>query len=75
MDILDKYKFESISAQLRLDLPNHSEDERAKYIDLLEITLDEHMISDLEVNGGKENFTRFINTYANKLLAWKSQEN
>ena len=71
MDILDKYKFESISAQLRLDLPNHSEDERAKYIDLLEIMLDDHMISDLEVNGGKENFTRFIDAYADRLLEWK----
>lgn len=41
MNSLDKYKLESISAQLRLDLPNHPEDDRAKYIDLLEIMLED----------------------------------
>ena len=71
MDILDKYKFDSITAQLRLDLPNHTEEERAKYIDLLEITLENHMVNELEVNGGKENFCRFIDTYADRLLEWK----
>lgn len=71
MNILDKYKFDSIATQLRIDLPNHTEEERTKYIDLLEIMLDNHMISELEVNGGKENFTRFIDTYADRLLEWK----
>jgi len=75
MDVLDKYKFESISAQLKLDLPDHPEDERARYIDLLEIMLEDSEIADLEVNGGQENFTRFIDKYADKLLAWKLQNN
>lgn len=71
MDILDNYKFDSIVAQLRLDLPNHSEEERAKYIDLLNIVLEDHMVEELEVNGGQHNFTRFIDTYADRLLEWK----
>lgn len=75
MNSLDKHKLESISAQLRLDLPNHPEDDRAKYIDLLEIMLEDSEIADLEVNGGQENFTRFIDKYADKLLAWKLQNN
>lgn len=68
MDTLDKYKYDSITAQLRLDLPNYTDEERTKYIDLLEIMLDNHMIYGLEVNGGKENFTRFIDAYADRLL-------
>lgn len=47
MDILDKYKFDSIVAKLRFDLPNHSEEEKAKYIDLLDIALEEHMVAEL----------------------------
>jgi hypothetical protein len=69
----DKYKFNSITAQLKLDLPNHTDEEHTKYIDLLEIMLDDHMISELEVNGGRENFTRFIETYADRLLEWKNR--
>lgn len=69
----DKYKFDSIVAQLRLDLPNHTDEERTKYIDLLEIMLGSHMVSELEVNGGKENFTRFIDIYADRLLEWKNR--
>ena len=74
MDEVDKFKIDSIVMQLKRDLPNHTEDERAKYVDLIEIMLESYMIEDLEVNGGKENFTRFIDTYADKLLAWKSQK-
>ena len=71
VDEIRKFKISSITAQLQLDLPNRSEDERAKYMDLLEIMLDGYMVMDLEVNGGKENFTRFIDLYADRLLAWK----
>ena len=71
MDILDKHKFDSIVAQLRLDLPNHSEEETTKYIDLLDIVLEDHMVEELEVNGGKHNFARFIDNYADRLLEWK----
>jgi hypothetical protein len=75
MDVLDKYKFDSITAQLKLDLPNHTKEDRAKYIELIEIMLESYMLEDLEVNGGKQNFTRFIDSYADKLFAWKSQNN
>lgn len=71
MNSFDKHKLESISAQLQLDLLYHLEDERVKYIDLLNIMLEDHQIADLEVNGVKENFTRFIDTYADRLLEWK----
>ena len=74
MDEVDKFKMDSIVAQLRKDLPSHTEEERAKYLDLLEIMLDDQMIGDLEINGGKENFTLFVDKYADKLLAWKSQK-
>lgn len=74
MDELEKYKFASIVAQLKLDLPNRTDEERAKYIDLIEIMLESHMIEELEVNGGKQNFHHFIDTYADKLLTWKSKK-
>ena len=74
MDALDKFKSESIFAQLKLDLPNHSEDERVKYFDLLKIMLEDHMIEDLEVNGGDHNFSKFIDMYADKLFKWKSED-
>lgn len=73
MDVLEKYKLDSIVAQLKLDLPNRTDEERAKYIDLVEIMLESHMLEELEVNGGKQNFNYFIDTYADKLLSWKSQ--
>lgn len=71
MDALDKLKTNSIIAQLKLDRPDCTEEERVAYIELLEIMLEDHMIEDLEVNGGKENFTRFLDKYADKLLEWK----
>lgn len=71
MSMLEKFKIDSIVAQLKIDLPNHSENERDRYVELLEIMLENHEIEALEVNGGKENFIRFINKYADKLLHWK----
>ena len=71
MDALEKFKIDSIVAQLKRDLPNLTEDKRATYVNLLEVILDDHEIEALEVNGGKENFICFIDKYADKLLQWK----
>ena len=73
MSDLEKFKYNSIASQLEKDLPNHAEKDRVKYLDLLTIMVDDHTVLELEVNGGKESFTHFINNYADRLLEWKSK--
>jgi hypothetical protein len=72
---LEKFKTDSITAQLRLDLPNQAEYQRIEYINLIKIFLEDYMVLDLEINGGKLNFNRFIDEFSEKLFLWKSKEN
>ena len=71
----EKFTFDSITAQLKLDLPNHKESDMAKYVDLINLMLEDYMLLDLEVNGGKLNFINFIDNYGDKLIEWKSKTN
>ena len=73
MDALDNLKTNSIIAQLKLDRPDCTEEERVAYTELLEIMLDDHMVENLEINGGKQNFVQFIDKYADRLLEWKNR--
>lgn len=70
---LEKFKIDSITAQLRLDLPNQAECQRVEYINLIKIFLEDYMVLDLEVNGGKLNFNRFIDQFSDKLFMWKKE--
>ena len=72
VDEIRKFKINSITAQLQLDLPDSSREERSKYVELLEIFLEEYMLDDLVINGGEQTFINFIDKYAGKLIAWKS---
>lgn len=71
---LEKFKTDSIAAQLQPHLPSQAEHQRVGYINPIKIFLMDYMALDLEANGGKLNFNRFIDQLSDKLFIWKSED-
>lgn len=72
MDLIEKFIYDSISAQLKLDLPHYKDCDRAKYVKLIRVMLEDNWIIELEVNGGKHNFKHFLDNYSDKIFELKS---
>jgi len=70
MDGLEKYKFDSIVAQLKIDFTDREDQERVKYIDFMETTLKSYVPENCE-EMGLIKLQRFIDRFGERLFAWK----